>query len=131
MKNLSCWVFAASIICLPTIGIASTLSDCNAVASKLNEQTPMRVDKLTTWKTTICISAPTGVRLLYVYFIDVASGQVTQANLNTLRAGQLKSWCSNPDQRKLIDLVDIEYQYLDNDSGYIGVLDYQHSMCSL
>lgn len=129
MKDV-CWLlFALPMILIPASGIASTLSDCNGLASKLNEQTPMRVDKITTWKTTVCLPAGKGVKLAYIYVVDLAKGQVTQTDLNTLRADQLKSWCTNPPQRKLFDMVDIEYQYFDKTMDYIGVLNYQRSMC--
>ena len=123
------YFFSVAIILIPASGIASTLTGCTELASKMNEQLPMKVDKVTTWKSSVCARTDKGVTLAYLYILDVTKGQVSQTDLNTLRASQLNSWCTNPEQRALINIVDIEYQYYDKNSAYIGVLKYKRSMC--
>lgn len=109
--------------------LAMPLQDCNALASELNKMTPMQVDKITLWKTTACLPQGRNVVLTYIYLLDVDKGQVSQTALDSLRPAQLASWCTNPQQRQLINLYDVQYQYSSRDSTFIGKLEYSAKLC--
>ena len=108
----------------------SSLEQCNKLASAMNKQFPMAIDKITIIENTLCIPSNGAVALRYHYTIKVPSNSVTQSDLTLkLREQQLAGWCTSPDQRYLINLFNIEYLYKDQTGAYIGILRYDKSMC--
>ena len=109
--------------------LADSLAECNQLASELNKMTPMNVDKVSIWKSTVCLRKGRNVVLTYLYTLDVASGAVHQENLESLRATQLQSWCTNPQQKELFDLYVVNYKYYDKAGKYIGELTHDKTQC--
>ena len=112
-----------------TPALADRFKDCTQLASDLNAMTPMNVDKISVWKSTVCVRMDKNVVLTYVYTLDVASGAFNQAKLETLRATQLQSWCTNPQQKALFDLYVVNYKYYDKAGKYIGELTHDKTQC--
>lgn len=108
---------------------AASLKDCNALASELNKMTPMNVDQVTLWKTTVCVPRDGRTVLTYAYVLDVPKGTVNQDSLERLRPTQLAGWCTNPQQRALFNMFDVEHQYSDKDGNFIGKLFHTNRMC--
>ena len=99
-----------------------TLRQCNLLASELNKSVPMMVDRVTEWATTVCVESGNRLMLRYVYRMDLRDAAIGQREINTLRPRITKSWCSDPGQRKLLELVNIQYYYTASGGGYLGVL---------
>jgi hypothetical protein len=124
------FLVATAFVLFSSFSNADLLSTCNSMASDLNKQLPMQVDNITTWKATICMQAADVVTLRYMYTINVASNKVTQKDLtDNVRQAQLNQWCSSPDLRKILNLVNIEAVYNDQLGIYIGKLVHSKSMC--
>lgn len=108
---------------------SDTLSTCNEVSSQINATTPIIVDKRSTLKSTGCFRSGATVTLTYIYSLDFGSQAVTQADLNTLRARILNGWCTNPDQRAALNIMNIEAQYSTPNGRYIGSLTFNKKDC--
>ena len=129
MRYFQLFILFGAVLGFSQASQAATLGECNQLASSLNEQLPQRVDRVTIWKTTACYQGTVRPILLYIYNIDAPSGVTTQSALNTLRSSQLQGWCTEPSQRALFKLVDVEYRYFDKQNTYVGANLYQNSMC--
>lgn len=108
---------------------SDTLSTCKEVASQINSTVPIQVDNRTILKNTICFKTGSVVTLTYLYSLDFGGQPVLQSNLNNLRKRILNGWCTNPDQRAAINLMNIEAQYHYPDGRYIGNLTFSKNDC--
>ena len=108
---------------------ADMLTECNAIASLISKSTPQNIDQITTLVTAICFQEDRGVRLQYRNKLSVPASSISQSNLNSIRPQMVTSWCTDPAQRSVLNLINIQYHYSDPTGRYIGKIDISKSDC--
>lgn len=108
---------------------ASLLGECNSAASIINRSSPQAVDQYTTLLNAICYQDAGAVVLQYRNRVGLPSGSVDQSKLNSLKPGMISMWCTDPTQRATLNLVDIQYTYVDSSGKYIGKIDIKKRDC--
>ncbi len=109
---------------------ADLLQQCNGIASAINRSTPQQIDQVTKLMTSVCVADGRAVRLIYMNQLGVPNGAVSQGNLDGIRPRMVKAWCTDPDQRTLINMVDIQYRYSYPDGRAIGKIDITRRDCN-
>lgn len=119
---------AASLTCLPAS--ADLLSVCNSAASEINKNTPQQLDKFTTLLSSVCLRDGGSVVLVYRNEVSAPAGALNQTLLNTaLRPKMLQAWCTDPVQRRTLNVINIRYTYSESDGKYIGRVDLNRNEC--
>ncbi len=109
---------------------ADLLQECNGIASVINRSTPQQIDQVTRLMSSVCVGDGRAVRLIYMNQLGVPHGAVSQASLDGIRPRMVKAWCTDPDQRTLINMVDIQYRYSHSDGRVIGKIDISRRDCN-
>lgn len=125
MKN----IYLLFLLLVSVTAKADLLADCNTLSSEINGNTPKTIDKITILKNSTCFKDGKTTVLSYNYAINVPVGTASQTHIDGMKKGMLLSWCSNPDTRKIIDVVDIENQYSYKDGAYIGKMRMSKKQC--
>ncbi len=119
---------AALALSLPAS--ADLLAVCNSAASEINKNTPQQLDRFTTLLNTVCLKDGGGVVLVYRNEVSAPGGALNQQMLNTaLRPKMLQAWCTDPVQRRTLNLINIRYAYSESDGKYIGKVDLSRQDC--
>ena len=63
---------------------AQTFEQCNKIASEVNKICPMKVDKITTAKSVVCL--PKKNKIIFTYFMEVDINEGSSLNQNALDA---------------------------------------------
>lgn len=124
--------FLPPIIALlaPLSAQADLLGDCASTASQINKNTPHALDRVTTLMNAVCMREGREVVLVYRNEVSAAPGALTQQRLNeNLRPKVLGAWCTDPVQRRTLDLINIRYTYYQVDGRYIGKMDLNRDEC--
>jgi hypothetical protein len=109
-----------------------TLADCVAYTATLNKNYPQSIGGDTIVQNTVCTPGKVRPKLTFNYKVNLdnaALGNVT-ARLASIKEKQINHWCSNPEQRKLLDRVDIRYMYSDNKNRNIGETNHRVEDCA-
>lgn len=109
---------------------ANAMELCNQAVNSLNSSTPMQIDEITVLNNAVCLPANGKPELMYHYTLDVNTGAVSQAEINSLKPNQLNSWCTIDDTRALFEIVDVRYVYTDRAGKEIGSITMSVSECS-
>lgn len=105
------------------------LFDCNVIARQINQSTPQKLDQVTTLLNATCAREGRNVRMLYRNRVDAQPGTVNQATLNLIRPQMVNTWCTDPEQRSALNLINIQYRYIDSSGNHIGKIDISKSDC--
>ena len=108
---------------------ADLLQECNGIVSTINRSTPQQIDQVTKLMNAICVADGRSVMLIYRNNLSVANGTVSQGNLDGIRPRMVKAWCTDPDQRTLLNMVDIQYTYSYPDGRLIGKINISRRDC--
>lgn len=106
----------------PFVVKADALATCSIASTSVNSKTPITVDKSTILYSSMCSKNGNAVKLKYMFRLNFQNGTASQAGLDGLRGRMLNHWCTNPDTRPLIKIMDIEGVYSYTDGQYIGSL---------
>ncbi len=130
--RLHLWKLAALALAAtaPFAARADLLQECNGIAAVVNKSTPQQIDQVTKLMTSMCIPDGRSVKLVYMNQLNVPNGGVSQSNLDGIRPRMVKAWCTDPDQRTLINMVDIQYRYSYPDGRVIGRIDIARRDCN-
>ncbi len=125
------WIGVLTWLVVGTSAHAQSLSlaQCSALANQLNQQMPMRADTVTSVQSVVCVQVSGVTRLTYLMEVDLPRSQIDQATLDSLRPKMLNAWCTDPQQRRLLNAVDVSYRYRDNAGHYIGVIQLSARSC--
>jgi len=110
---------------------AQTSEQCNTIASEINKNFPMKVDKITSVKNVICL--PKKNKIIFTYFmeVDINEGSaLTQNALDAYRPNIVKMWCTDPSQLVLLKIYPIQYKYSFNTGQFIGEINFSLNDCS-
>ena len=135
MNNKSICIAALFISCVSGSAYASekqfTLRTCVEVSSEMNKNVPVVIDKYTMSDTTFCTPGRFKPTLHYR-----ASMAAPRARLNNFRVAsiemrrlQTNSWCTEPNQLKLLQQVDVLNVYYDRDRKFIGQIPLRLEDC--
>ena len=108
---------------------ADLLTECNETAGSINKTTPQAIDKVTTLLNSVCFQDGRTVTLQYRNKLDVPPGSVDQGKINTLKPTMVNAWCTDPTQRKILKLVNIQYTYSDASGRFLGKVDIANREC--
>jgi hypothetical protein len=124
MKNL--FIVLVIIFAGNKLAIADTLSDCNGQAAEINKSTPQQIDKITILTNAICTSDGGKVTLQY-------NSKLTEAvdinRLNGLKPVMVNQWCTNPELKPLLSIVNIRYSYMDSKGKFLSNIDISKREC--
>lgn len=102
-----------------------SLSDCTKVSGYVNAGTPSRVDSNTVLKSTFCSNSKPKPTLVYMMVTEFSS-----VDLRATQNFQKNGWCTDPTQRKLLNEVDVRYQYRTTTGVYLGETAINTKMCN-
>ncbi len=118
------------VMAQPLAAHADLLDVCSATASQINRTTPQQIDKFTTLLNTVCIPSGREVMLIYRNEVSVPAGTLDQNLLSTsLKPKILQAWCTDPVQRRTLNLINIRYTYNDTAGRFIGKIDISKNEC--
>jgi hypothetical protein len=124
-------LYALVIVAMTSVDArADLLQDCNGVASQINRSTPQQLDRVTKLMNSTCVAVGRAVRLIYMNEVSVPNGSINQSALDGMRPRMVQAWCTDPDQRRLISLVDIQYSYSYPDGRLIGKINLTRRDCT-
>jgi hypothetical protein len=112
-----------------TNALADLLSECNQVVNSINKSAPQVLDKVTTLMNAVCVKEGNTVTLIYRNKLDVPSGAVDQARINTLKPNMVNAWCTDPTQRGMLNALNIQYLYSDATGKFVGKIDIAAREC--
>ena len=124
-------IFSLSFIFLTFTSHAknATFSECVAYAAEVNKYFPQMVDKVTRVEGVGCL--PDNKRVILMYRMNLTFSKQSGSNysMSKLKKNFIESWCTSPEQRKLLEAVDIRYNYLDKSGSFIDEIDIKLSDC--
>jgi len=98
---------------------ANPYSDCAQLASELNKNTPIIMDKSTTTKSVSCIEKNSHLALVFVHEIALAKRYINIDGLQSMKPTVLKMWCTQYKRREFIDYVDVIMDYFDGKGVFL------------
>ena len=116
------------IISIPSLVYSKdiTLAECNAMASIINQSTPMNVDEVTVMQSVVCTYP---AEIIYNYNLTITA-RPNDINFNILKNSILNAWCTDPDQIYLLERVSgVQYKYRDINNTYLGELRFTMDEC--
>ena len=126
IKFATLFVFFACQFIATASGL--TIGECSAIAAKLNKEFPQQADSITTVMSAKCDGVDP-IYLTYSMRVETALTKFSSSQLQTLRQGQIDSWCSSPSQYKLLQQVGIRYAYMSSDKRYLGQTSFDINDC--
>jgi hypothetical protein len=118
--------FIFSLLMLFSVSaFAISLNECNKMSAALNARTPMKIDSMTTVKSSYCSDSKPKPTLVYMMETSFSS-----LDINATQNIQKNGWCTDPTQRKLLNEVDVKYQYRTKVGVYLGETRINSRMCN-
>ncbi len=115
-----------SLLILSSVSaFAISLNECNKISAALNARTPMKIDKVTTVKSSYCSDSKPKPTLVYMMETSLSS-----LDSNATQNIQKNGWCTDPTQRKLLNEVDVRYLYRSQVGVYLGETRINSRMCN-
>lgn len=128
MKKILFVIFLSSSI---TYSFANDYKECQQLASTLNEGFPMQINEYTKIMGTICApAADNKEKITFIYMYNVLNRNIKAPDVKSERTSQLRSWCTDPDQKLVLSLYDIEYKYQYVDGTFIAINRFQEKNCN-
>jgi hypothetical protein len=113
----------------PATSLAASLSECNDIVSVYNESLPMVVDKFTTAQNIVCIYGANKPTILYSYELKAPYSKILFKSINENRKKQVATWCSQPNQRMLLEDYNVSYMYKDINGKFITDIKFASNDC--
>lgn len=111
---------------LSASALADTLSNCNEQAAEINKSAPQQIDKITILTNAVCTSDGGKVTLQYN---NKLTETVDLNKLTGLKTVMLNQWCTNPDLKPLLNIINIRYSYMDNKGKFLANIDLSKKEC--
>ncbi len=124
-SNKLLWSIFISLITQSNGVYAFNYSQCNKLSNKLNESTPMNIDATTFVKGTFCSDTKPKPTINYVMITTLST-----LDINAMTNFQKNYWCSDPSQKKLLNVADIKYQYHTKSGVYLGATNLSFRLCN-
>jgi hypothetical protein len=114
-------------------GTTLTLKACSAMAAEINKNVPMAIDGFTTLETTFCTAGKDKPTMNYRAVMGAPKDKLNdiENGLLKMRSQQLNSWCTDPEQVKVIRVADIKNIYYDINRVYVGEIGMRFADCKL
>ena len=108
-----------------------TLKACSETTSEINKNLPMAIDSFTTLETTFCTAGQGKPTINYRAVMGAPKDKLNDIKngLPKMRSQQLSSWCTDPEQVKVIRVADIKTIYYDINRVYVGEIDMRFADC--
>ena len=108
-----------------------TLKECSGITADINKNTPMAIDSFTTLETTFCTAGKEKPTINYRAVMGAPKDRLNdiENGLLKMRAQQLNSWCTDPEQLKVIRVADIKNVYYDINRVYVGEIGMRFADC--
>jgi len=103
-----------------------TLQECSQVISSFNKTVPVRVNQFTILDGVICGGETDNVYIVYKYTTDSSTFAVRQSSINSDRT----TWCTNPDQKVVLESVShVTKMYNDASGKFLGKFTFSIDDC--
>lgn len=114
-------------------GSTLTLKACSEMAAEINKNVPMAIDSFTTLETTFCTAGKSKPTMNYRAVMGAPKDKLNdiENGLLKMRSQQLNSWCTDPEQVKVIRVADIKNIYYDINRVYVGEIGMRFADCKL
>ncbi|MEC4717845.1 hypothetical protein RY831_01665 [Noviherbaspirillum sp. CPCC 100848] len=125
-----CIVFALSLLCvIPASAERIAQDECRQVAEKLRSELPMKISSHSTLESVECVPGKAKPKLVYKNRVLVEVKKPPPEVIEKIKAEQRQPWCTDPAQRRFLELVDISYAYYDASDRYLGALTHRIADC--
>jgi hypothetical protein len=110
-----------------------TLKQCAAMSSEVNKSVPMPIDSFTTLETTFCVPGTLKPVMTYRAVMGAPKDKLRdiENGLVVMKKQQINSWCTDPEQLKIIQVADVKNIYYDINRAYVGEIDIGFQDCQL
>jgi len=127
------YIFIILIYSFANVSFADQEFDyCLEMSKEVNSKLPMKIDDITTAKSSGCKKSSPHI-FQYYYYIEkeVMPEQLSLVSpwLKDAKPNFLKNWCSNQDMLLLLGLYDVEYIYRDFKEQYLGSVEIKERDC--
>ena len=114
-------------------GATLSLKACSEMAAEINKTVPMAIDSFTTLETTFCTAGKGKPTMNYRAVMGAPKDKLNdiENGLLKMRSQQLNSWCTDPEQVKVIRVADIKNIYYDINRVYVGEIGMRFADCKL
>lgn len=119
-----------TLLCaLPAAAERLPLDECKAMAAKLNAEAPKEMSSHSRLESVKCVQGKSKPRLVYNNRVLVDVKKPSPKVIARMKQEQRHSWCSDGDQRGLLEMVDVSYAYYDKSRRYLGALTHRIDDC--
>ena len=106
-----------------------TMAQCFIVSNTQNENTPQRIDAMTTMKATTCVEKDSLIYYAYNYVVEDGA-PVNKSVVSNIRESAVKTWCTDPALQPLFKRIGgIQYRYNFEDGSFIGASEFSIDDC--
>ena len=119
------------LLFVPYVAFSQNRELCNSTTSEINKNYPTRVDKVTTIKSSGCITdANNKLMISYNMVVDFDGGSMINHNaLDSYRPKVLNTLCSDPETLRLLQYFPVQYKYYFDNGKYIGEIKVSINNC--
>jgi hypothetical protein len=94
---------------------------CKSAASIISKSLPIKKDNVTLLRDVGCLPSSPKNKFIYIMEVSVDAGLAKQINFNKeIKPGVLKTFCTDPQVRNLLNSYDIDHRYYTNSGEYVG-----------
>lgn len=100
---------------------SATLEACKISISSVNKSLPIRKDNLTIVKEAACLPGSPKNRFVYILEVGIDAELARKINFDKeIKPGVLKTFCTDPQVRNVINLYDVDHRYYTKKGEYVG-----------
>lgn len=116
-------ILLLSLSCVASFAKNATMSECISFATELNKSLPQMADNVTKVEGAACL--PAGKRVILLYRMRLIVSKQDMSNYSTVKLKKMliQTWCTSPNQRELLEALDIRYNYLDERGAFVDDID--------
>jgi len=104
-------------------------SECVALSTENNKYLPKMASKYIRIAGTECLQTANRPIFLYIMTFILSKKEVDFSTIDELKRTLPKSWCTSPEQRRLIERFDIRYKYFDKNGVFIEDINIKIGDC--
>lgn len=130
MKYFSCYFLIVVLFFLTSCNkdAAKTLTfqQCSKAISSINRTTPVSINRFTVLDGVMCGGETNNVYIVYRYTTDMSTFSSREAIINSDRT----NWCTNPDQKVVLESVSyVAKMYYDDSGKFLGKFTFSIDDC--
>lgn len=123
-------ILLLSLVCFTALAKNATMAECISLTTEVNKSLPQMADKVTMLEGAACLPSGKRVILLYRMRLVVSKKDLPNYSTTKLKNMLIQTWCTSPDQREILEVLDIRYNYLDKLGSFIEEIDVKILDCT-